>query len=255
MIERDPEKGNNDAKVNIRKEDSREFKQNIFYTWFTIPWEKLRSREDEDEFIRGTTEEAVSQMRLALKNSVFLECIETVFTEKMFKAMTNEQGYGFTLQKFIETCRVTVSRMENMNKYVVLDDSKSMQMFLFEKELPHKKYAFDTEDERKKSQENNNLKTPTKSCSSDHDSSDDDSDDDDEDKEDNTGDTSGSREQSPTQIVKIKIEPGINDDNNQNLNKCNMEDEINELKKAAYDMEDSDEDITDPTDTEGEDED
>ena len=64
--------------------------------------------------------------------------------------MTNEQGYGFTLQKFIETCRVAVSRMDNLNKYVVLDDSKAIQMFLFEKELPHKKYAFDTDAQRKK---------------------------------------------------------------------------------------------------------
>ena len=56
--------------------------------------------------------------------------------------MTNEQGYGFTLQKFIETCLVAVTRMDNLNKYVVLDDSKAIQMCLFKKELPHKKYTF-----------------------------------------------------------------------------------------------------------------
>ena len=82
VVERDPEKGNNEATVNIRNDDGRKFKQNIFYTWFTIPWQKLKSREDEDEFIKGTAEEAVSQMRLALKNSVFWSALKQYSQKK-----------------------------------------------------------------------------------------------------------------------------------------------------------------------------
>ena len=253
VVERDPEKGNNDAKVNVRKDDGREFKQNIFYTWFTIPWQKLKSREDEDEFIKGTAEEAVSQMRLALKNSVFLECIETVFTEKMFKAMTNEQGYGFTLQKFIETCRVSVSRMDNLNKYVVLDDSKAIQMFLFEKELPHKKYEFDTEAERKNKIPKNKETTQTQAKIGGNDSYQIEDDDDTTSSEDEIDNTQESNDNRDTNVVKIKIEPGL-DTYTEKINKKDTQDALEELKNAAYCNDNSDDDIVDQTDTDDEEE-
>ena len=97
------------------------------------------------------------------------------------------------------------------------------------------------------------VTTPTKTSRDENDSFENDSDDDTTPKEDQPDDASESRENHVSEIVKIKIKPGLDSDTEKE-NEKNTQDTLNELKNAAYCNDNSDDDIVDPTDTEGEEE-
>ena len=140
---RDPDKGPSDAKMNIRKKDNAEFAQYIMWTTFTIPVESIPSAPKEQEFIEGVINESVGSLRQAQRTSVFMNVVKEAYSRTMYEAMMKPPMYGVNFPTYIQTARVKAIRLENLNKFVTLENSNEIKRLLFKHDLPEKKYPND----------------------------------------------------------------------------------------------------------------
>ena len=58
----------------------------------------------------------------------------------MFKAMLTEKANSTTYKNFVQKCRIQVEKCQNLNTFVILDESKTIQMFLWKNEAKTRKY-------------------------------------------------------------------------------------------------------------------
>lgn len=147
--ERDQEKGNNDTRVEIRKTDGRSFDQYLMWTWCNLPIDKFESEQDEVTYIEENVGATIAHIRSAQRTTLFMHVVQTAYTEAMFNAMQTAKPNSTTFKDFVQKCRIQVEKCPNLNKFLILDESKTIQMFLWKNEVKTRKYPLATKAELK----------------------------------------------------------------------------------------------------------
>ena len=158
-VARDPDKDENTPKMTFSKQKDKSFQVYVFWTFFTIDYETCQSYEAEQLWIEQALAEAMAWMRTAQKHPVYMNAIKTAFSEGMYRHMM-QSSYSPTVDQFFQTCRTNIEKLDNLNRYVILDESKTIKLFLCSSELRTKKYQWETENDRL--QALNDANTPKK---------------------------------------------------------------------------------------------
>ena len=158
-VARDPDKDENTAKTTYSKQKDKSFEVHVLWTFFNIDYGQHESYEAERIWIEQALAEAMAWMRTAQKHPVYMNAIKTAFSEGMYKHMI-KNSYSPTVEQFFQTCRTNIEKLDNLNRMVILDESKSIKLFLCSNELRTKKYKWETEDARR--QTNTDYNTPKK---------------------------------------------------------------------------------------------
>lgn len=138
--QRDPDKGPEDAIMNVRKEDNRAWPQKIMYGWVDINPRSFASADEEmawlDAMCRFTWMIAVSISSTA----IFRASLQTAMSERFYAAIYKTPKFGPNFPDFMQHCKVNVTRLDNLNTLTVLEQVKTLQLFLVKNEQAEKKY-------------------------------------------------------------------------------------------------------------------
>ncbi len=157
-VARNPDKDENTAKTTVNKQN-KTFQVYILWTYFNIDHGQHESYEAERIWIEQALAEAMAWMRTAQKHPVYMNALKTVFSEKMYEHMMRG-GYSPSVDQFFQTCRINIEKLDNLNRLVILDESKSIRLFICENELRTRKYKWETEKDRLQS--TTDFNTPKK---------------------------------------------------------------------------------------------
>ena len=138
-----PDKDENTVKVTTNKQ-SKVFKQQHFWSFFNIDPSQHKSYEAEENWIQQSLAEAVAWMRSAQKHPLFMNALKTVTSDKMYEAII-AGSYSPSVDNFFQRCHANMEKLDNLNPYVILDESKSIKLFLCNSESKTKKYQWQTE--------------------------------------------------------------------------------------------------------------
>lgn len=141
--ERDPDGQPNDQLFSERKSDGRKFYVNTMWGFVNIPVEEFASAEEEFSWFQDQATVTWNHVRTAQRSPLFNAVAKEFYSAKMWEKMNEKSDKGPTWTEFIQQCRVKVSAIDNLNKFVVLDEVKDMMMFLVKNELQEKKYPND----------------------------------------------------------------------------------------------------------------
>lgn len=171
--QRDPSKGPNDA---MASGDSTVYKQYLGWTWFGIPHDQLSSEDEEQEFIESTLEGAHNAFKEAVSTPVFEEVLRQQMSPGFFDICSKPQ-HGPNYIQYVQKAKTNIASCFNLNKHIVLDDTKRMKELLCHHELKKPKYADSSPPTPKKIKlETVDLSGSASSDESDSSESDDDSD-------------------------------------------------------------------------------
>lgn len=146
---RDPEKGNNDPLMSApRGKDGKTFPVHVIWGFVNIPLAEARitSLRQEVEWVEENCQVCLQTLKQEVRKPVFQAAIAEAYTERMFKAMMKPSEYGPSFNQFFQSCRAQIEKADNLNKYVILDEVKTIQLFLIKNELEEKKYFDDAVD-------------------------------------------------------------------------------------------------------------
>jgi len=140
---RDKEGSNTTVKATKSKSSDRLFQQKVMKTRFELPVAQLTSAEEEQEYIETTLQFAVTSMRDAQRETLFMKLLENCYSEKMYEVMMRGNVYTGNLQDFFQRAKVRTKRCENLNTHIVQKEVDEVKMFLYETEVEFKKYPSD----------------------------------------------------------------------------------------------------------------
>jgi hypothetical protein len=139
---RDPEGDVNDRLVSVRTKDQQKFPVSILWCFVNIQVEKIASATDELKWFQDNADIAWNNFRRVQLQPLWTALLHASLSEGM-KTAFNVAKFGPNFSQFVQECRVVVKPLDNLNKYVILDEAKNMQLLLVKNELEHKKYPND----------------------------------------------------------------------------------------------------------------
>ena len=136
---RDKEKGPN-AQLEIIGKDKRKYAQSYLWSWANLPETSFASMQDEDNLLDEQFHETMTYIRSAQRTPLFMAVVKQAYSENMFNAMINDTKNSSGFTTFFQNCRVSTAKISNLNTFVILDEVKTMQMFLWKNSGQNRKY-------------------------------------------------------------------------------------------------------------------
>jgi hypothetical protein len=141
---RDPDKGPDAVLMSeATASNSKTYAQFMLRSWANIPVGNFASATEEQEWIVKHLNVAWNHLRNAQRTALFMNVVKESMSPSFFGAMLKKKDWQPNLPGFIHDSRVKVEQCDNLNSYLILEEVKSLQLFLFKNKLPEKKYPND----------------------------------------------------------------------------------------------------------------
>lgn len=104
---------------------TREYDEMITYTHFLLP--KLNTKAEETDFIEKTCNSFGKTLKELESAETYLPLLMEAHQSDKFQKMLEAPENGPTYQQYIASCDIKLEECDNLNKFVVLDDTKPMK--------------------------------------------------------------------------------------------------------------------------------